>query len=147
MPLTRLFVLSPLERRVFFVALASLVPVAILSALLLVLNAREQERRLYRGTEDTVLALINAVDAELKSNLAALDALVVSPRLARGDFARLREEALQLLARRPSWLNLIVSDSRKVGIMTDRASWAAGADNFGADSIIGNDYPIAAPSI
>jgi len=113
MPLTRLFVLSPLERRVFFVALASLVPVAILSALLLVLNAREQERRLYRGTEDTVLALLNAVDAELKSNLAALDALVVSPRLARGDFARLREEALQLLARRPTWLNLVISDSRK----------------------------------
>jgi signal transduction histidine kinase len=108
----RFFSLSPLERRVFLVALASLVPLAILSALLLVENAREQERRLYRTTEDTVLALLNAVDAELKSNLAALDALVVSPRLARGDFARLREEALQLMARRPSWLNVVVSDAR-----------------------------------
>jgi hypothetical protein len=98
----RFFNLSALERRVFLVAVASLVPVAILSSVLLVSNARDQERRLYRGTEDTVVALLNAVDAELKSSIAALDALAVSPRLARGDFERLREEALELLERVPA---------------------------------------------
>jgi signal transduction histidine kinase/CheY-like chemotaxis protein len=105
------FKLSPLERRVFFVALASLVPIAILSAWLLVRNASEQESRLYRGIEDTAVALINSMDAELKSSIAALDALAVSPRLVRGDFARLRDEALELLARRPTWLNVVVADS------------------------------------
>jgi signal transduction histidine kinase/CheY-like chemotaxis protein len=109
----RYFKLSPLERRVFLVALASLIPLAMLSALLLVRNAQEQERWLYRGIEDTAVALINSMDAELKSSIAALDALAVSPRLIRGDFARLREEALELLARRPTWLNVVVADSNR----------------------------------
>jgi signal transduction histidine kinase/ActR/RegA family two-component response regulator len=107
----RYFKLSPLERRVFLVALASLIPITMLSALLLVRNAQEQERWLYRGIEDTVVALVNSMDSEFKTSIAALDALAVSPRLLRGDFVRLREEALELLARRTTWLNVIVSDA------------------------------------
>jgi signal transduction histidine kinase len=101
--------LSALGLRVFLVAAASLVPVALLSAALLISNAREQRERLYRGSENTVFALLNAVDAELKSTAASLDAFASSPRLARGDFARLREEAVELLARRTSWVNVVVS--------------------------------------
>lgn len=97
----------------FFVAFASLLPVVILSAWLLVMNARDQETRLYRGAEDTVLALMNAVDAELKSSIAALDALAVSQRLARGAYDRLREEALRLLERRTSWLNIVIADGER----------------------------------
>jgi signal transduction histidine kinase len=109
----RYFKLSPLERRVFLVALASLIPLTMLSALLLVRNAQEQERWLYRGIEDTVVALVNAMDSEFKTSIAALDALAVSPRLLRGDFVKLREEALELLARRTTWLNVTVSDASR----------------------------------
>lgn len=105
--------LTPLQRRVFLVASASLLPLAILSGLSLLSIARDQERSLYRGSEDTVMALVHAIDAELKINIAALDALAVSPRLARGDFAAVREEALELLERRPAWLNLIVTDETR----------------------------------
>ncbi|HKU88748.1 MAG TPA: ATP-binding protein [Steroidobacteraceae bacterium] len=112
--------LSALGLRVFLVAAVSLVPVALLSAALLVSNAREQREHLYRGAEDTVYALLNAVDAELKSTAAALDAFAASPRLARGDFDRLREEALQLLARRPSWVNVVVSTPDAVQLMNAR---------------------------
>lgn len=104
------FSLSTLERRVFSVAIAGLLPVAVLSCVLLISSAREQQERLYRGAEDTVLALLNAVDADLKSSMAALDAFAASPRLVRGDFDRLREEALQLLERRSGWLNLVVAN-------------------------------------
>lgn len=110
---TRHLALSALPRRVFFVALASLIPVAILSFALLISNARDQRERLYRGAEDMISALMNAVDSELKSSIAALDALAASPRLARDDFAALREESLELLERRPAWLNVVVSDSRR----------------------------------
>ena len=104
---------SALERRVFSVAIAGLLPVAALSCLLLFASAREQQERLYRGAEDTVLALLNATDADLKSSVAALDAFAASPRLARGDFERLREEALQLLAHRPGWRNVVVADQQR----------------------------------
>jgi signal transduction histidine kinase len=103
--------LGKLERRVFLVAVASLIPVAILSFALLITNASEQRDRLLRVSEDTMNALMSATDAELKSTIAALDALAASPRLARGDFAGLREEALELLGRRSSWLNVVVLDT------------------------------------
>ncbi|MBC8025045.1 MAG: response regulator [Steroidobacteraceae bacterium] len=110
MPWTRLPLLSTLERRVFLVAVASILPVAIFSCVLLISNARAQKDRLLRVNEDTMFALVTAVDAELKSDIAALDALAASPRLARGDFAGLREEALELLGRRSSWLDIAVLD-------------------------------------
>ena len=74
-------------------AVASLIPVAILSFALLITNAHEQRDRLLRVSEDTMMALMSATDAELKSTIAALDALAASPRLVRGDFAGVREEA------------------------------------------------------
>jgi len=109
----RWFSLGPLERRVFSVAIAGLLPVAVLSCGLLIASAREQRERLYRGAEDTVLALLNAVDADLRTSIAALDAFAASPRLARGDFERLREESLQLLGRRSGWLNVVVADQQR----------------------------------
>ncbi|MEO8017996.1 MAG: ATP-binding protein [Pseudomonadota bacterium] len=107
----RRLALGTLERRVFLVAVASAIPVAIISFALLITNAHEQRDRLLRVSEDTMLALISAADAELKSTIAALDALAASPRLVRGDFAGVREEALELLGRRSSWLNVIVLDA------------------------------------
>jgi signal transduction histidine kinase len=103
--------LGKLERRVFLVAVASLVPVALLSFVLLITNTREQRDRLLGVSEDTMFALSSATDTELKSTVAALDALAASPRLVRGDFAGVREEALELLGRRSSWLNVVVLDA------------------------------------
>jgi signal transduction histidine kinase len=110
---SRFFYLSALERRVFLVAVASLLPVAVFSCVLLISNARAQKERLLRANDDTMFALISAVDAELKSDIAALDALAASPRLARGDFVGLRAEALELLGRRPTWLNIAVIDNER----------------------------------
>jgi len=105
--------LGTLERRVFLVAAASLIPVTILSLALLLTNAHEQRDRLLRVSEDTMLALISGADAELKSTIAALDALAASPRLVRGDFTGVREEALELLGRRSNWLNVVVLDAER----------------------------------
>ena len=107
---TRHFKLSALESRVFLVAVAALVPVAILSCFLIISGANQQRERLYRVADGTVLALMNAVDAELKSTIAVMDALAASPRLRRGDLERFREEAEQLMVRRPSWFNIVVAD-------------------------------------
>ncbi len=110
-PRPRRFALGTLERRVFLVAVAGMLPVALLSCALLLSSARQQKADLLRVSEDTMFALVSAVDAELKSTIATLDALAASPRLAREDFAGLREEANELLARRPGWLNVVVMDA------------------------------------
>ena len=89
---TRHFKLSALESRVFLVALVALIPVAILSCLLIISGASEQRERLYDVADGTVLALMNAVDAELKSTIAVIDTLAASPRLVRGDLERFRRK-------------------------------------------------------
>jgi signal transduction histidine kinase/CheY-like chemotaxis protein len=105
----RLFVLSPLQRRVFLVALAGLVPLAVLSFALLISSARDQRDRLLRAHDDTMMALLSAIDSELSIAFASLDVLASSPRLAREDFVGLKEEAIELMQRRPSWINVVVS--------------------------------------
>jgi signal transduction histidine kinase/CheY-like chemotaxis protein len=108
----RYLALRPLERRVFLVAVASLVPLAVLSYTLLVSGASYQRDRLLRAHDDTMMALLSAIDTELSSAFASLDVLASSPRLARGDFAALKEEAIELMQRRSSWANVVVADAR-----------------------------------
>jgi hypothetical protein len=142
----RSLTLGNLERRVFLVALASIVPVAILTGILIVSNASDQERRLYRATEDTVLTVLKAVDAELKNSISALDALAVSPRLARGDFDGLREEALDLLERRPSWLSIVVSDQH-AHLMSAHRTANPGLDSDIPLAIVAEAFAADAPVI
>jgi signal transduction histidine kinase len=113
MPLSRYLKFTALERRVFLVAIASLLPVAVLSCALFISSAGREREKLLSASEDTMVALLSAVDAELKSTIASLDALASSPRLARGDFQAMREESTELLGRRPSWLNVIITDADK----------------------------------
>lgn len=110
---SRFLKFTALERRVFLVAVAGLLPVAVLSCVLFISSANDQRDKLLSSSEDTMAALLSAVDAELKSTIASLDALASSPRLARGDFEAVREEALELLGRRPSWLNVVIADADK----------------------------------
>ena len=107
----RYLTLSALERRVFLVAVASLVPLAILSFAQLISSGKEQRGRLLSAHDDTMMALLSAIDTELQSAFASLDVLASSPRLARHEFTELKEEAIELMARRPSWLNVVVSDA------------------------------------
>src|SRR5689334_22835682 len=113
MPLFRFFKFTALEQRVFLVAVAGLLPVAVLSCVLFISSASEQREKLLSASQDTMAALLSAVDAELKSTIASLDALASSPRLARSDFEAVREESVELLARRPSWLNVVIADPDK----------------------------------
>src|SRR5678816_801259 len=65
-------------------------------------------------------AVIAAGDAELRTSLAALDALAASPRLRVRDFAGFYVEARALLERRPSWANIVLSDPTSQHLMNAR---------------------------
>jgi signal transduction histidine kinase/ActR/RegA family two-component response regulator len=72
-------------------------------------NTRVQKQQLLGAAEDTMRAVITAVDYESFESMAALDALVASSRLASGDFAGFAAEATQLLYRRPEWANVVLA--------------------------------------
>ncbi|HYD96534.1 MAG TPA: ATP-binding protein [Noviherbaspirillum sp.] len=105
-----------LERRLFFVVLAGLLPVALLAFATLLSNAQNHKRKLIEAAGDTMRAVVSAVDAELNMSIASLDALAASPRLAVNDFAGFHREARDLLERRPGWANIVLSapDARQL---------------------------------
>jgi signal transduction histidine kinase/ActR/RegA family two-component response regulator len=65
-------------------------------------------------------SVIAAVDAELRTSLAALDALAASPRLRARDFTGFSSEARALLERRPSWANIVLSDPTSQHVINAR---------------------------
>ncbi|MBI1889768.1 MAG: response regulator [Burkholderiales bacterium] len=106
----RSFRFGPIERRLFLIVLAGLLPLALFAFETLVENAENQKRQLIAAVENTMQAIGTAADSELNLSIASLDALASSPRLANRDFAGFAEEAGELLVRRPNWVNVILSE-------------------------------------
>lgn len=131
LPLVRF---GPLERRLFFLVFVGLLPLALLSFATLFHNAQSQKQQLLAATADTMRAIVTAVDSELDQSIAALDALVASPRLAAEDRARFSTEAKELLERRVGWANVVLSDKSGRQLMNVQApagaslpEWSSGA--------------------
>jgi signal transduction histidine kinase len=100
---------GPLERRLFFIVLMGVLPLVLLSFAALLYNARNQREDLLEATEDTMRAMMTAVDAEIESSFAALDVLAVSPLLTAGNLPGFYEEARALLERHTGWANIVLS--------------------------------------
>ncbi|HKQ12564.1 MAG TPA: ATP-binding protein [Steroidobacteraceae bacterium] len=109
--LWRAVVLGPLERRLFWIVVAGLLPLILLAFATLLYNAQTQRRQQIQTAANTMRSVMAAVDAELRTSLASLDALAASPRLQARDFNGFYAEARALLERRPSWANIVLSDS------------------------------------
>jgi signal transduction histidine kinase len=108
--LWRAVALGPLERRLFWIVVAGLLPLVLLAFATLLYNAQTQRRQQIQTAENTMRSVMAAVDAELRTSLASLDALAASPRLQARDFTGFYAEARALLERRPAWANIVLSD-------------------------------------
>ena len=117
--------LGPLEQRLFWIVVAGLLPLILLSFATLLYNAQAQRRQQIQAAENTMRSVIAAVDAGLRTSLAALDALAASPRLRVRDFAGFYVEARALLERRPSWANIVLSDPTSQHVMNARLPFGA----------------------
>jgi signal transduction histidine kinase len=118
--LWRAVALGPLERRLFWIVVAGLLPLILLAFATLLYNAQAQRRQQIQSAENTMRSVMAAVDAELRTSLAALDALAASPRLQARDFTGFYAEARALLERRPSWANIVLSDPTSQHIINVR---------------------------
>jgi PAS domain S-box-containing protein len=96
--------------------LVSLLPVALLAALLGSFLIQQQRETFRRGTEERVLAISTAVDSELKGSIDTLRALAHVRTLDEGDLRLFRESAAQILATQEHWLtiNLALPDGQQV---------------------------------
>jgi PAS domain S-box-containing protein len=96
----------PLRAYLVSLTLATLLPVAIFAGIVGYFLVEEQRETFRRGAEERTLALLTAVDAELRGSIATIGALGLVQSLAEDDLDYFRETAQRLLASQPHWINI-----------------------------------------
>ena len=96
--------------------LATLLPVAVFAAVVGALLVESQRDTFRRGAEERTLAVLTAVEVELKSSMATVEALAVSPTLDAPDLESFRTIAASVLATQPGWstINLALPSGQQV---------------------------------
>ncbi len=95
-----------LRRRLVWVTLGTLLPVIAFAVLGAVLLAYHQRMTFERGARERTLAILTAIDAELRGSITSLNALAATRNLDGDDLSAFHEEATRILATQPDWLSL-----------------------------------------
>jgi signal transduction histidine kinase len=77
----------------------------ILAVVVAVLVVKQERDTLRDAAVDRVVAVMSAIDAELRGSLATLQALAESAQLEKGDLAAFHAEASRILRAHPDWLD------------------------------------------
>src|SRR3954464_457593 len=102
--------MQPLRRRLFLLAAAGIVPLAVAAGIALLALAAEQKAQARRAGIEVTRALATAIDAELYRSVAALEALAQDPALDTADLKRFHEVMRRLHAGRPDWVTVTLAD-------------------------------------
>ena len=94
---------TPLRRRLFLLAAAVILPLAGMTGIGLYVLARHQREQAEKVGLELAHSVATAVDAELRSSIAVLEALATSRALDEDDIPGLRERATRLLELEPGW--------------------------------------------
>ena len=116
---------GPLQRRFYLLVLAALLPLALLAGALLLREGATYREQHAAAARHATRAMTLAIDAELDATIASLDTLAASPRLRSGDLAGFHQEMRELLARRPHWANLLLSNARAAQLANASIAWGA----------------------
>ena len=101
---------SPLRRQLIFLALASILPLATLSAIGLAVLFESQREAEQRRTQEITRALASAVDSELRRSISSLQVMAAALEqddLSLDSFEDLSRRTLQ---RQPLWRNVILAE-------------------------------------
>jgi signal transduction histidine kinase/ActR/RegA family two-component response regulator len=94
----------PLRRRLFVLAAAAIVPLAVMAAVGLAALISEERMQATRTGLELARALATAVDAELRRSVSVLELLAGAPVLDRGNIAEFNPLVQRALATRPYWM-------------------------------------------
>jgi signal transduction histidine kinase/ActR/RegA family two-component response regulator len=98
-----------LRKRLFLLAAAGIVPLAIMSGIALYALAQQQREQTERASLELSRALASAVDAELRGASYVLEALATSAALDSGDMQAFYRVARPVVATRPQWRAIILA--------------------------------------
>jgi signal transduction histidine kinase/CheY-like chemotaxis protein len=98
-----------LRSHFILLTLATLLPLAVFAVIVAIVLVQREQETLRRGAEQRTLALLTAVDGELRSSITTLEALAVVPSLAETNLAYFRRTATAVLKSQPDWLNINLS--------------------------------------
>lgn len=105
--LTRLSRPRTLRRQLLHVSIAALAPILLFAAALVWLAVERQREAIEEGMRSTAQALSVAVEREVRSVIASLDALSASDALETGDYDRFRAQAERFLTRHAGWITVV----------------------------------------
>jgi len=98
-----------LRSNLILLVVVAFLPLLAFAVVMVVLSARSERAIFERGATERTRALVTAVDAELKSSIATLQALATSDQLDRSDLRGFYDEAARVLKSQPGWRTVIVS--------------------------------------
>ncbi len=96
----------PLRRQLLSLTLGTLLPVITFAMLGAVVLAQHQRSTFERGARERTLAILTAIDTELKGSMTSLSALASTRNLDGDDLSAFHDEAARVLATQPDWVSL-----------------------------------------
>jgi signal transduction histidine kinase len=99
-----------LRTRLFYLAGATFVPLALVSGVSLLALMQQQRNQAERAGIEIARALSTAVDAELQRSASVLQALAAARSLDRGELANFYGVARRVLDANPTWFTVILAD-------------------------------------
>jgi signal transduction histidine kinase/CheY-like chemotaxis protein len=100
----------PLRRRLLALTAAAILPLAVLAGIGLYVLARQQRAESERAGIELARSVATAVDADLRSGVAVVEALATTPSLDRDDLAAFRLRAERVLALQAHWAAVALAD-------------------------------------
>ena len=95
-----------LRHHLTVLVLVTMIPLLVFSVAMIVRTSRDERALFQRGARERTLALITAIDAELRSSITALAALATSRHLDSDDPGEFYDEAARVLKTQPYWLSI-----------------------------------------
>jgi len=99
-----------LRTRLFYLAAAAFLPVALISGIGLFALVHQHRQQYERAGIELARALATAVDAELQRSISVLQSLANATTLDRGEIERFYEVTRRVMQQNPSWLTVILAD-------------------------------------
>jgi signal transduction histidine kinase len=98
-----------LRPQLIVLMLGSMVPIAVFAVFVATMLVERDRDTFLRGAQERCLALLTAVDAELRGQITTLEAVAVMPALAGGDLRRFRETLQSVLSSQADYLNITLA--------------------------------------
>lgn len=98
----------PLRRRLFLLAAAAILPLAIMSAVALYAVYRQQQQQAHAAGLEIARALATAIDSELQRTVSVLEVLATSVRLESGDLRGFHQRAHTYRETQPHWRAILL---------------------------------------